>query len=117
MQQLAVLILFIVLVFSSGGEFRAEKLDNWPQWRGPLANGTAPTGDPPITWDERTNIKWKASLPGRGSATPIVWGDQVFVVTAVKTERVAAAADLPKIDPPLEVKTTPPQNYYQFMVL
>ena len=70
--------------------------DNWPQWRGPEANGTAPKADPPITWDDNTNIKWKAALPGRGSATPIVWGDQVFVVTAIKTDRVADAADLPQ---------------------
>src|SRR6266849_3765183 len=69
-------------------------LDNWPHWRGPEANGTAPKADPPITWDAKTNIKWKAALPGRGSATPIVWGDQVFVVTAIKTERTASAADL-----------------------
>ena len=45
-----------------------EGLDNWPHWRGPLANGTAPRANPPTTWDARTNIKWKAPLPGRGSA-------------------------------------------------
>ena len=61
--------------------------NDWPHWRGPAANGTAPNADPPLTWDAKTNIKWKAELPGRGSATPIVWGDQVFVVTAVKTDR------------------------------
>src|SRR5271157_1841153 len=73
-------------------------LDNWHQWRGPEANGTAPHGDPPITWDEKTNVKWKVELPGRGSATPIVWGDQVFVVTAIKTDRVADPKDLLKPD-------------------
>src|ERR1700726_2242760 len=82
-----------------------ERLDNWPHWRGPENNGTAPKADPPITWDAKTNIRWKAALPGRGSATPIIWGDQVFIVTAIKTDRVAAAADLPTIDPELKVKT------------
>ena len=43
-----------------------------------------------------------------GSATPIVWGDQVFVVTAIKTDRVAGANDLPKIDPQFEKKTEAP---------
>src|SRR5262245_59059845 len=76
-----------------------DRLDNWHQWRGPEANGTAPHGDPPVTWDDKTNVKWKAPLLGRGSATPIVWGDQVFLVTAVPTERTADAADLPKPDP------------------
>jgi outer membrane protein assembly factor BamB len=97
--------------------FARARLDNWHHWRGPHANGTAPKADPPLTWDAKTNIQWKALIPGRGSATPIVWGDQVFVLSAIKTERVAAPADLPKVDPAFERKTTPPNNYYQFVVL
>jgi outer membrane protein assembly factor BamB len=97
--------------------FAKARLENWHHWRGPEANGTAPRADPPITWDKTTNIQWKAAIPGRGSATPIVWGDQVFVVTAIQTDRVAAAEDLPKIDPTLQRKTTPPNMYYQFVVL
>ncbi len=94
-----------------------ERLDNWHQWRGPLANGTAPHGEPPLTWDAKTNIKWKVELPGQGSATPIVWGDQVFIATAIKTDRTADSADLPHVDRRLEKKTQPPTNYYQFVVL
>jgi outer membrane protein assembly factor BamB len=94
-----------------------ERVDNWHQWRGPLANGSAPHGNPPITWDATTNIKWKAELPGRGSATPIVWGDQVFIATAIKTERIAEPAELPLADPKLKKKTQAPNNYYQFVVL
>ena len=64
--------------------------DNWPSWRGPAANGVAPPGaNPPIRWDAASNIRWKAELPGPGSATPIIWGNQVFVVTAAKTDRQA----------------------------
>src|SRR6266849_6438429 len=96
---------------------RAEDaLDNWPHWRGPEANGTAPKGDPPIKWDEKKNIKWKASLTGRGSGTPIVWGDQVFIVTAIKTDRVAKADELPKPNPKFEKKTTAPTHFYKFVV-
>ncbi len=91
--------------------------DNWTHWRGPLATGVAPKADPPTHWDAETNIRWKAPLVGRGSATPIVWGDQVFVVTALKTDRVAAAKDLPKADPKRTVKTTPPNQYHQFVVM
>jgi outer membrane protein assembly factor BamB len=94
-----------------------ERLDNWHQWRGPDANGTAPNADPPLTWDEKTNIKWKAPLTGHGSASPIVWGDQVFVVTAVKTDRVAKASELPRADPRFEKKTNAPDHFYQFIVL
>jgi outer membrane protein assembly factor BamB len=94
----------------------ADPQDNWPHWRGPEANGTAPKGDPPIKWDEKKNIKWKAPLTGRGSATPIVWGDQVFIVTAIKTDRVAKEDELPKPDPKFEKKTTAPTNFYKFVV-
>lgn len=90
---------------------------NWPHWRGPQVNGTAPNADPPIRWDEKTNIKWKAPLVGKGSATPILWGNQVFVVTAIDTGRGADAKDIPKVDPTLKVKTTAPKHYYQFVVM
>jgi len=94
-----------------------EQLHDWPHWRGPEANGAAPKADPPVNWDQNKNIKWKAPLMGRGSSTPIVWGDRVFLTTAIKTDRVADAADLPKPDPRFEKKTAAPNNYYQFVVL
>ena len=55
----------------------------WPQWRGPLATGEAPAADPPVEWSESRNIRWKVAIPGHGSATPLVWSDRVFVVTAI----------------------------------
>jgi outer membrane protein assembly factor BamB len=96
---------------------RNERLDNWHQWRGPEATGVAPQADPPIRWDENTNVKWKVAIPGRGSSTPIVWGDQVFVLTAIDTGRVADAGDRPKADPRFPKKTEPPTTYHQFVVL
>ena len=57
----------------------------WPQWRGPLATGAAPHGDPPVEWSETKNIRWKVEIPGRASASPIVWGDRVFVLTTLPT--------------------------------
>lgn len=54
--------------------------DNWPHWRGPLANGVAPgETDPPLRWSTKENVHWKLDLPGRSGATPIVWGDRIFV--------------------------------------
>lgn len=60
-----------------------EKLDQWPAWRGPLATGEAPLAQPPTTWSESENLRWKARLPGRGHGSPIVWGNRVFVTTAI----------------------------------
>jgi outer membrane protein assembly factor BamB len=55
----------------------------WPQWRGPHATGVSSTANPPLEWSETKNVKWKVEIPGRGSSSPIVWGDRVFVLTAV----------------------------------
>lgn len=60
--------------------------DYWPQWRGPLASGAAPTADPPVTWSETDNVRWKVPIPGKGHGSPVVWGDHVFVLTAVPVE-------------------------------
>jgi outer membrane protein assembly factor BamB len=94
-----------------------DRLDNWHQWRGPLATGVAPKGDPPLKWDEKTNIKWKVEVPGRGTSTPIVWKDQVFLLTAIDTGKAAAPADIPKRDERFDTKTKPPTTYHQFVVL
>jgi len=95
-----------------------ERLNNWPQWRGPLASGWSPTADPPLKWDEKTNIKWKVSLPGRGSSTPIVWGNRIFVLATEDTHREAKKEDIPAPpDPRFEKRTTPPQTYHRFLVL
>lgn len=56
---------------------------HWPHWRGPLGTGEAPDGNPPLEWSEGENVRWKVEVPGRGKGTPIVWGDHVFVLTAV----------------------------------
>jgi outer membrane protein assembly factor BamB len=93
------------------------RLDNWAAWRGPNCDGSAPHGDPPVKWDEKTNVKWKVEVPGRGSSTPVVWGDRVFLLSALDTGRKAAPADLPKGDPRFDKRTKPPQTYHQFVVL
>jgi outer membrane protein assembly factor BamB len=97
----------------------ADPSDNWPHWRGPSADGTAAAAaDPPLTWDAASgkNVRWKAPLLGKGSATPIVWGNQVFVLSAEPTDREATPAELPKPTPGLDRKTTAPTRFYRFHV-
>lgn len=60
---------------------------NWPDWRGPEGTGYARDANPPTEWGETKNIKWKIDIPGRGHATPIVWENKVFILTAVKTDK------------------------------
>ena len=57
--------------------------EQWGHWRGPTGNGVAPDATPPVTFNATTNVRWKTPLPGRGSSSPVVWGDDVIVTTAV----------------------------------
>jgi outer membrane protein assembly factor BamB len=94
-----------------------EGLNEWRQWRGPLATGEAPQGKPPLTWDEKTHVAWKAPLPGKGASTPIVLGERVFVLAAVDTGRQAAAKDIPKPVPGMRKIPKPPTTYHRWLVL
>ena len=60
-----------------------KAMQYWPEWRGPLGTGAAPKGNPPVKWSQTKNIRWKTPLPGAGHSTPIVWGDRVFITTAI----------------------------------
>lgn len=64
---------------------------NWPQWRGPDGSGISTEKNLPAAWTPKTNIKWKAAIPGRGHSSPIVWGNRVFVTTAVEGDVVPGA--------------------------
>ncbi|MCH8292002.1 PQQ-binding-like beta-propeller repeat protein [Candidatus Poribacteria bacterium] len=68
-----------------GAESVEEKY--WPTWRGPVTTGVAPLGNPPINWSEDQNIRWKIEIPGKGLASPIVWRNTVFVLTAIETDK------------------------------
>ena len=61
-----------------------DALDQWPQWRGPLGTGVAPHGDPPVRWSESENVRWRMPVPGLGHSSPIVWGERIFLTTAVE---------------------------------
>ena len=62
--------------------------DNWHQWRGPNNTGVSTTATPPVKWSETENIQWKVAIDGKGSSTPIVWENRVFILTAINTEIV-----------------------------
>ena len=68
----------------------------WPQWRGPYANGASNTATPPLEWSETKNVRWKVEIPGRGSSSPVVWGDRVFVTTAVPVGLTGDAQHAPR---------------------
>ena len=69
----------------------AATAGNWHHWRGPSGNGVSPDANPPLSWSPSKGVVWKVPIPGRGSASPVVWGDRIFVSTAAPA--VAAARE------------------------
>jgi outer membrane protein assembly factor BamB len=76
------LILWAVLLFA-GFVLNGLAAADWPQWRGPLGTGVAPTGTPPLEWNTGHNILWKTKISGRGHASPVVSGDMIFLTTSI----------------------------------
>lgn len=82
------LILWLLI---GGCAIAADAPDAWPHWRGPEFNGVA-RGDAPLTWSDKDHIAWKVQVPGKGHSSPVIWGDRIFLTTALTTSNAAAAA-------------------------
>lgn len=78
-----ILSLLLAVTAQANDAVEDSASNNWPQWRGPLGTGVSPSGDPPVKWSEDHNVRWRVELPGRGHATPVIWGDRIFISTAV----------------------------------
>ena len=93
------------------------KASNWHHWRGPDANGVAPTAKPPTHWSEKKNVRWKAPVEGFGTSTPIVWGNKVFLLAAINTGKVDPSLPRPEDQPKRVFDITHPNTTYEFIVL
>jgi outer membrane protein assembly factor BamB len=82
----------------------------WAQWRGPAMTGVSRTAKPPLQWGEGKNVKWKVEIPGRGSSSPIVWNDRVFLLTAIPVGVTGPAQHEPR-------GALPKRGMHQFKVL
>jgi len=89
--QLASLCIFILILFSVSRTQAQLKpsdfVNNWPEWRGLYNSGAVTGGNTPTEFSETKNVKWKIEIPGKGHATPIIWGNQIIVQTAVATDK------------------------------
>lgn len=74
-------LLFILLLLSCA----SASAQNWPAFRGANASGAADGQNPPVSWnvEKNENIVWKTPIPGLAHASPVVWGNKLFVVSAV----------------------------------
>jgi outer membrane protein assembly factor BamB len=64
---------------------------NWAQWRGPEGQGVSAESAVPSQWSPSQNVAWKVAVEGRGHSSPIVWGNRVFLTTAVEGPVVPGA--------------------------
>jgi len=65
--------------------------DDWPRWRGPADDGVA-RGDVPAEWSDSKNVAWRVPIPGRGFSSPVIWGNKLFLTTAVPVGEAPAPA-------------------------
>ncbi len=72
---------FHTLVLAAAFTFTSAHAENWPQWRGPALNGTSGEKGLPVQFSQTDGVKWALDMPGISGATPIVWGDKVFVMS------------------------------------
>ena len=79
----AALVVFLI--------FLSQAFANWPDWRGPTADGRSDATGLPLKWSETENIAWKTPIHDLGYSTPVVWGDQVWLTTATKKGEILYA--------------------------
>jgi outer membrane protein assembly factor BamB len=82
-------VFFLCVIVLCHGIAHAQ---NWPSFRGPNASGVVDGVKLPTTWDaeKSVNISWATPLPGVSHSSPVVWGNQVFVITAIRDEGKAS---------------------------
>lgn len=75
------------LVVSSGF---AGAQENWAGFRGPGARGVGDSSRLPVSWSAQENVAWRTAIPGRGWSSPVVWGNRIFLTTAVSDGELEA---------------------------
>lgn len=85
------LLLPALALMASAGSGLTTAAD-WPEWRGPSLDGSAPSGTYPVRWDP-SGVTWKAELPGKGCSTPIVWKRRIYLTAAAGGQDAVLAFD------------------------
>src|SRR5262245_49118123 len=63
------------------------RAENWPQWRGPRNDGISSEKNVPLEWSRSENVAWRLKLPNRAGATPVVWGDRIFLTSPAEDDK------------------------------
>jgi outer membrane protein assembly factor BamB len=81
----------LVVASASAIAWGAPRATNWPQFRGPDGQGVSVETGLPDDWSDTRNVLWKTAIPGRGHSSPVVWGDRIFLTTAIEGALVPGA--------------------------
>ena len=92
-QSFCFLLLFSFSLTKLLAQDKSAYTDNWPEWRGLYNTGAVSGGNTPVEFSETKNVKWKIEIPGKGHATPIAWGTQIIIQTAVPTDITVMKSD------------------------
>jgi len=84
-QTIACCLVTLLLVGFTGAQ-DSDSANNWGNFRGPNFNGVSSTAKPPTEWTAEKNVAWKVAIPGAGSSSPVIWGDKVFLTTAINKQ-------------------------------
>jgi outer membrane protein assembly factor BamB len=106
----------LVLVLAALSPAVADDPAGWSQWRGPLGNGVSPDGDPPVRWGEQENVRFKVPIDGDGLATPVVWGDHLFVLSALALDESPSSEGKPGRETPSSEASETPRARQRFLV-
>lgn len=93
---ISLLSLAAVLLFNARAGAAGD--NNWPQWRGPSGQGISNEKNLPSEWSAAKNIKWKTPIAGLGHSSPIIWGDRIFLTTAIEGPVIPGAKAVKHID-------------------
>jgi outer membrane protein assembly factor BamB len=88
-----ILLCFSVFLHRTQAQDKSTFTSNWPEWRGLYNTGAVNGGNTPVEFSETKNVKWKIEIQGKGHATPIIWGDQMIIQTAVPTDKKIEKTD------------------------
>ena len=106
--------LLLLLTLASGV---VPEAGDWPYWRGPSANGMA-VGDAPLRWSSTQNLRWSTEIPGKGNSSPVLWGDQIFLTTAIPTSTpVRPASTAAGASNPHTTRGVPPEHRFEVLSL
>ena len=86
MKRLLSISFFLFVIVTAVIQVSAQ---NWPQFRGPSASGVVEGKTSAVTWDaaKSVNTRWKTAIPGLAHSSPVVWGNKIFVTTAINSSK------------------------------